>query len=153
MSIIIYNPNLTEIHDTVKIGDGTRIGVFTSIRGSAIIGVNCVIGSHCNICPDVIIDDNVSIQTGCHITRGVRIGKMSFLGPGVITTNDKYMEYHLSPKLVAPIIGEYVRIGAGVILLPGITIGNDVIIGAGSVVTKSINNNETWFGNPARKKK
>lgn len=151
--VLIYNEKLTEIHDTVKIGAGTRIGVFTSIRGDAVIGQDCVIGSHCNICPGVVLEDGVSIQTGCHITRGVLIGFNSFIGPGVVTTNDKYMDhYRGTPRLIAPMIGKRCRIGARSVILPGVTIGDDVVVGAGSVVVKDIPDGETWLGVPARKR-
>jgi acetyltransferase-like isoleucine patch superfamily enzyme len=141
-----YNLALTEIHDQVAIGAGSRVGSFTLIQKNVRIGNNCTIGSFCNICSNVIIGDNVSIQTGCHITAGVRIGDGTFIGPGVITMNDKYMSSKKSP----PVIGRKSKIGGGSCILPEIVIGNEVFIGAGSVVTKSIENNQTARGYPAK---
>jgi len=141
-----YNLSFTEIQDDVEIGESSRIGSFTLIQKGARIGRNCTIGSFCNICSGVVIGDNVSIQTGCHITRGVQIGNDSFIGPGVVTMNDKYMNCNIIP----PIIGNKARVGGGSCILPEITIGNNALVGAGSVVTKKVKNNEKVFGNPAK---
>jgi acetyltransferase-like isoleucine patch superfamily enzyme len=148
--VTIYNPSLTEIQGA-EIGDGTRVGTFTLIHKGAVIGKNCTIGSHCNICSDVVIGDNVSIQTGCHITRGVKIGDNSFIGPGVITMNDKYMD-HLGgdTELNPPEIGSSTRVGGGSNLLPGVKIGDNVVVGSGSTVTKDIPDNTVAYGNPAK---
>ncbi len=153
--ILLYNPALTEIHATAQIGIGSRVGSFTLIHDDVIIGENCTIGSHCNICPGVRIGNNVSIQTACHITRGVTIGEYSFLGPGVITMNDKYMssEQGEDISLEPPHIGAYARIGGGSRLLPGVRIGDKAIIGAGSVVIKDVPAKATVVGNPARQVK
>jgi UDP-2-acetamido-3-amino-2,3-dideoxy-glucuronate N-acetyltransferase len=141
-----YNLSLTEVQDNVEIGEGTRIGSFTLIQKNSRIGRNCTIGSFCNISSEVVIGDNVSIQTGCHITKGVKIGSGSFIGPGVITMNSKYMSGNIHP----PVIGEKTRIGGGTCILPEITIGNNVLAGAGSVLTKNIPDDTKVVGNPAK---
>ncbi|NPD45543.1 MULTISPECIES: acyltransferase [unclassified Lentimicrobium] len=141
-----YNISLTEIQDDVEIGEGSRIGSFTLIQSGAKIGKNCTIGSFCNICGDVEIGDNVSIQTGCHITRGVKIDSDTFIGPGVVTMNDKYMNDIISP----PSIGSHTRVGGGSCILPDLHIGKNVLIGSGCVVTKSIADGERVYGNPAK---
>jgi len=145
-NVRFYNPTLTEVQKEVAIGEGTRVGSFTLIQTDVQIGKNCTIGSHCNICSGVRIGDNVSIQTGCHITRGVTIGEGSFIGPTVVTMNDKYMDGNIQP----PHIGNHSRIGGGSCLFPDITIGDNVLVGAGSIVTKDIPDNTKVWGNPAR---
>ncbi|MCF6170153.1 MAG: hypothetical protein L3J66_04150 [Bacteroidales bacterium] len=141
-----YNPSLTEIQKNVTIGAGSRVGSFTLIQENVRIGANCTIGSHCNICSGVVIGNNVSIQTGCHITTGVRIESGCFVGPGVITMNDKFMNDQITP----PVIGRNTKIGGGSCILPDVVIGQDVFIGSGSIVTKDIKENGKVFGNPAK---
>lgn len=140
-----YNAPLTEVQSAVAIGAGTRVGSMTIIHTGAVIGRGCTIGSHCNIC-DCIIGDRVSIQTSCHITRGVVIEDDVFVGPGVITLNDKLMGGTLS----FPRILRGARIGGGSLILPGVTIGRDALVGAGSVVTRDVLAGTTVVGNPAR---
>ncbi len=141
-----YNEALTEVQDDVSIGAGSRVGSFTLIHAGARIGAGCTVGSHCNICRSTI-GDRVSIQTGCHITQGVVIEDDVFVGPGVITLNDKWMD---GGTLVAPIIRRGAKIGGGVVILPGIEIGPHAIVGSGSVVTKNVPQGTTVVGNPAR---
>ena len=140
-----YNPNLTEVQEDVAIGPGTRVGSFTLVHAGAIIGADCTIGSHCNIC-HCEIGANVSIQTACHITRGTRIEDDVFIGPGVLTLNDTLM----GNELRAPLIMRGARIGGGSLILPGIVIGENAFVGAGSVVTRDIARGTVSFGNPAR---
>ncbi len=141
-----YNADLTEVQDDVRIGAGSRVGSFTLIHAGARIGARCTVGSHCNICR-CEIGDGVAIQTGCHITHGVVIEDGVFIGPGVITLNDKHMD---GSELVAPVIRAGARIGGGTLLLPGIIVGRNAVIGAGSVVTRSVPENEVVTGIPAR---
>jgi len=148
-NVKIYNPAQTEIQKNVRIGKGTRIGSMTIIHSTASIGMNCTIGSHCNICGGVIIGENVSIQTGCHITRGVQIGDNCFLGPGIITMNDKYMDGNIQP----PSIGSNSRIGGGSAILPDVHIGNNVIVGSCSLVTSDVTDNSFIMGAPAKEKR
>ena len=143
--VLFYNAHLTEVQEDVKIGAGTRIGSFALLHSGAVIGADCLIGSHCNICR-CEIGNNVSIQTACHITRGVRIEDDVFIGPGVITLNDPLDD----DGLRYPVIMRGARIGGGSLILPGITIGENALVGAGSVVTRDIASGGISFGNPAR---
>lgn len=135
------------------IGAGTKLGNFIFIREDTRIGRNCIIGSYVDIEGDVTIGDNVSIQSGGYITRGVVIEDEVFLGPRVITMNDKTMSYRrksLTFVRRAPFISRGARVGGGCVLLPGVTIGENALIGAGSVVTKDIPPRVIALGNPAR---
>jgi len=146
-AVRFYNPALTEVQDGVVIGAGTRVGSMTLIHAGAVVGAGCTIGSHCNIC-DCRIGDRVSIQTACHITRGVVIEDEVFIGPGVITLNDKLT----GGAMRFPRICRGAKVGGGSVILPGVTVGEHAVVGAGSVVTRDVDPGETRFGNPARAK-
>ncbi len=143
--VIFYNPYMTEIQDDVIIGRGTRIGSMTILHSGAVIGNDCTIGSHCNICESQI-GNRVSIQTGVHITRGVVLEDDVFIGPGVITLNDKL----LGGPLTAPKVEARAKVGGGVVLLPNVIVGSDAIVGAGSVVTQNVIPASIVRGQPAR---
>ncbi len=82
-----------------------------------------------------------------YICDNVHVGNDVFIGMGTVFTNDKHPP---SKKLEHTIVNDGASIGANVTVLPGITIGKGSMIGAGSVVTKSVPDGEIWFGNPAR---
>lgn len=140
------------IFDDVEIGEGTRIGNFVFIREKTVIGKCCTVGSYLDIEGDVRIGDFVSLQSGCYITRGVVIEDEVFCGPRVITMNDKPMTYRrpsLTFKRRAPRILRAARIGGGSILCPGVTVGENALVGAGAVVTRDVPDRTIVVGNPA----
>jgi UDP-2-acetamido-3-amino-2,3-dideoxy-glucuronate N-acetyltransferase len=137
----------------VTVGEGTRLGNFVMIRSHTVIGVDCTIGSYVDIEGDVVIGDHVSLQSGCYVTRGVVIENDVFCGPRVVTMNDKRITHRRSSLTFiqsAPRILRAARIGGGSVLLPGITIGANALVGAGSVVTRDVPEGAIVVGNPAR---
>ena len=141
------------IFPDVRIGKGTRVGNFVLIRGKTTIGRDCVIGSYVDIEGEVKIGNRVSLQSGCYITRGVVIEDEVFCGPRIVTMNDKRICYR-RPSLrfvrQAPRIRHGARVGGGSILLPGVTVGKNAFVGAGSVVTRDVPAGSIVVGNPAR---
>ena len=138
------------------IGDNTKVydSELSNIRGAE-IGVNCVLHSHIWIGEGVKIGNNVKIQAFSFIPNGVEIEDDVFIGPRVTFTNDKYPEvskerYDKEWKPEKTLIKQGVSIGAGAIILSGITIGKNSKIGAGAIVTKNIPDNVVACGNPAR---
>ncbi len=137
----------------VEIGEGTRVGNFVLIRSQTRIGRNCTIGSYVDIEGEVIVGDDVSLQSSCYITRGVVIEDEVFCGPRVTTMNDRTMCWrrpHLTFVRTAPRILRAARVGGGSVLLPGVTIGENSLVGAGSVVTRDVPDRAIVVGNPAR---
>lgn len=133
------------------IGEGTTIWQFVIVLDKAQIGKNCNINAHCFIENDVIIGDNVTVKCGVYIWDGMRISDNVFIGPNVTFINDNYPRSKNYPtKFLETTIEEGASIGAGSIILGGLKIGANSLIGAGSVVTKDIPAHELWIGNPAR---
>ena len=124
-----------------EIGDHSRIATFVEIQKGAIIGKNCKISSHSFICEGVTIEDNV------------------YIGHGVMFTNDKRPQAANAdgtmqgPKdwtLIPTVVKSGSSIGSNATILPGITIGEYALVGAGAVVTKDVPAHSTVVGNPAR---
>ena len=136
---------------TNHIGDNTQIWQFAVILENAIIGKDCNINCHTFIENDVKIGDRVTVKSGIYIWDGITIADDVFLGPNVTFVNDKYPRSKLYPESFQKInIEKYVSIGANSTVLGGIQIGEYALIGAGSVVTKSVPAFSLIMGNPAR---
>lgn len=140
------------IIESKNIGRGTKIWHFSHIMPGAKIGKNCTIGKYVSIEKNVQIGDSVKIQNHVSVFEGVIIEDDVFIGPAVVFTNVK------KPKSVKPakkylktIVKKGASIGANATILPGVTIGENAMIGAGAVVTKDVPKNSTVIGNPARK--
>lgn len=137
---------------TSKLGVDTFVWQFSVILKDATIGNNCNINCQVFIENDVIIGDNVTVKPGVQIWDGIRIEDNVFIGPNVTFTNDRYPKSKQYPEeFQKTIIKRGASIGANSTILGGIIIGEDALIGAGSVVTKNVPPKELWVGNPARK--
>ncbi|MDV5227868.1 acyltransferase [Providencia rettgeri] len=134
-----------------NIGENTRIWQFSVILKNAQIGSNCNICAHTLIENDVIIGDNVTVKSGVYIWDGIRIEDNVFIGPCVTFANDKYPRSKQYPEQF-PIttLKKGASIGANATILPNITLGENCMVGAGSVVTKDVPENALVVGNPAR---
>jgi acetyltransferase-like isoleucine patch superfamily enzyme len=124
-----------------EVGDETKIGAFVEIQKNARVGCRCKISSHTFICEGVDIEDNV------------------FIGHGVTFINDSYprataadgeLQTETDWKVEATIIRKGASIGSGSTILSKITVGENAIVGAGSVVTKDVPANAIVAGNPAK---
>jgi acetyltransferase-like isoleucine patch superfamily enzyme len=123
------------------IGDGSKIGSFVEIQKNATIGKNCKISSHTFICEGVHIEDNV------------------FVGHSVTFINDMYpratrtdggLQTEADWKVVETRVRKNASIGSGCTILGGVEIGENAMVGAGSVVTKNVPANAVVVGNPAK---
>ena len=132
-----------KIHPTVRVWHSELSNI-----GKCEIGEGSVIHSHVWIGDNVVIGKNVKVQAFAFIPEGVTIEDGAFIGPRVTFTNDKYPPSH--GKWSKTLVKNGASLGAGVTVLPGITIGTSARIGAGSVVTKSIPGSAVAYGNPAK---
>ena len=144
------------IHSTSEvqssnIGKNTNIWQYCVVLEKAIIGENCNINYNVFIENYVLIGNNVTVKSGVQLWDGIILEDNVFIGPNVTFSNDKYPRSKQYPeKFQKTIIKKGASIGAGSVILCGIQIGENAMIGAGSVVTKDVPPNELWMGHPAK---
>jgi UDP-2-acetamido-3-amino-2,3-dideoxy-glucuronate N-acetyltransferase len=124
-----------------RIDDNTKIGTFVEIQKGAVIGKNCKISSHTFICEGVHIEDNVFIGHSVTFTND-RYPRATAADGGLKTDSDWVCE--------PTVVKKGASIGSGVTLLCGVTVGENAIVGCGSVVTKDVPANTVVIGNPAK---
>lgn len=138
--VIVHQPDLVNLYDCC-IGEDTRIGAFVEIQRGALVGRRCKISSHSFICEGVTIEDEV------------------FIGHGVMFTNDTYpraagadgkLQSDGDWELVKTVVRTGASIGSNATILPGVTIGENALVGAGAVVTRDVPDRAVVAGVPAR---
>ena len=133
------------------IGENSRIWQFVVVLPGAKIGADANICSHCLVENDVIVGDRVTVKSGVQLWDGLRVGNDVFIGPNVSFTNDRFPRSREYPdKFLETKIQDGASIGAGAVILPGITIGAKAMVAAGAVVTRSVPANAIVVGSPAR---
>ena len=147
------------VESGVSIGEGTKIWSNAQIRTGAVIGSNCVIGRNVFIDLDVHLGHNVKVQNNASLFEGVTIEDGVFVGPSVIFTNDR-VPRAINPNgglkdrddwvLGSTLLRHGASVGAGAVIVTGVTIGRWAMIGSGSVVTRDVEDHELVVGNPAR---
>lgn len=151
----------TALLDVQEIGSGSRIWAYTHVMEGARIGKNCNIGGHCFIESGVSVGDNTTIKNGNMLWEGVTLEEGVFVGPQVIFTNDlrprsprlpQAKERYLQKAhwLVPTLVKQGASLGAGAVILAGVTIGEFALVAAGSVVTRDVPPYAVVKGNPAR---
>ncbi len=140
---------LTDVQSK-NIGQGTSIWQYVVVLPGAQIGADCNICSHCFIENDVIIGDRVTVKNGVQVWDGLRIDDDVFIGPNVTFTNDKFPCSKADFELLFTRVARGATIGANATILPGLTIGEKAMVGAGSVVTKDVPPGAVVAGSPAK---
>ncbi len=153
------------VHETAIVEDGVRIGPHSSvwdnvhIRKNAVIGSHCIVGEKSYIAYDVKIGDYVKINAFVYIPTGVTVEDRVMISAGCIFVNDKYprafsggglKDSGPNEETLNTLVREGATIGAACTVLGDLTVGRYALVGAGSVVTRSVPDHALVFGNPAR---
>jgi UDP-2-acetamido-3-amino-2,3-dideoxy-glucuronate N-acetyltransferase len=156
---------MTYIHPTAfvssdaSIGDGTRLWRNVQVREHARIGCDCNIGQNAYIDDHVVIGNNVKIQNNASLYRGLHVEDGVFIGPHVIFTNDRVpraINPNGTPKGVddwtvgRTLVRYGAALGAGAVVVTGVTIGRWALVGAGAVVTADVPDHALVLGCPGR---
>jgi acetyltransferase-like isoleucine patch superfamily enzyme/dTDP-4-dehydrorhamnose 3,5-epimerase-like enzyme len=146
-----YHVHPQGICESENIGPGTRIHAFAHVLAGAVIGTDGNICDHVFIENDVHIGDRVTVKSGVQLWDGVRLADDVFVGPNVTFTNDHFPRSKRYPLTFLETVVEVgASIGGGAVILPGVRIGRNALVGAGAVVTKNVPPNAVVVGNPAR---
>lgn len=137
--VSIAHPELVNLYGC-KIGDGTKVGAFVEVQKNAIVGRRCKISTHTFICEGVTIEDEV------------------FVGHGVMFINDRYpratiagqLQTEADWKVVPTLVKRGASIGSGAVIVCGVTLGENALVGAGSVVTHDVPDFAIVLGVPAK---
>lgn len=137
--------------ESKHVGRDTKIWAFAHVLPEARIGEACNICDHVFIENDVVIGDRVTVKCGVQLWDGITIEDDVFIGPNATFTNDPFprskQDRVAMPRIM---VARGASIGANATILPGLTIGQSAMVGAGSVVTRSVPANAIVTGNPAR---
>jgi len=135
--------------DDCDIGEDTIVRDYVNLFGCT-IGKRCKIGAYTEIQAGVTIGDETKVEPFAFIPKGVNIGERCFIGPHVVFTNDRMPRAYGDWDVTQTIVEDGASIGAGAIVVCGVTIGRNAMVGAGAVVTKDVEPNTLVVGNPAR---
>lgn len=159
MTSDVYIHPTAEVSTQAQLGAGTRIWHHAQVREGARLGSQCIVGKGTYIDFDVDIGNNVKIQNYSLVYHGATVEDGVFIGPRVCLTNDK-LPRAITPDgtlkgtddwEVSPIVVRYgASLGAGTLVLPGVTIGRFAMVGAGAVVTRDVPDFGLVLGQPAR---
>ena len=134
-----------------RIGARAVVGDQAHVRERSVVGEGSVVGRGSAVDNDVSIGAGVRVQTGCYLTAYTTVEDDVFVAPGVTTTNDHAMARHPPEKeLRGATLRRACRVGGGAVLLPGIEIGEEAFVAAGSVVTRDVSARAVVMGVPAR---
>jgi acetyltransferase-like isoleucine patch superfamily enzyme len=132
------------------IGNGSRIWAFAHVVTGAVIGDDCNICDHTFVEGGVLIGDRVALKCGVYLWSGITVEDDVFIGPAAVFTNDYRPRSKRHFPDLKTVLKEGCSIGANSTVLPNLTIGRWAMVGAGSVVTRSVPDHALAVGNPAR---
>lgn len=155
----VYIHPTADVSPRATLGAGTKIWHEVQVREGAVLGRNCILGKGAYVDFDVRIGDNVKVQNRASIYHGVTLENGVFVGPHVVFTNDKLprainadgsLKSDSDWEVGQILVKEGASLGAGAIIVAGVTIGRFALVGAGAVVTRNVPDHGLVYGNPAR---
>jgi len=150
MSDVFIHPSAS-VSSGAKLGRGSKVWVNVQVREGASIGCDCIISKDVYIDHDVLIGDRCKIQNGVSVYYGVTIEHDVFVGPNVAFSNDKVPRaFNVDWHITSTKVRHGASIGSNATIVCGVEIGVFAMVGAGSVVTKSVPDHGLVIGNPAR---
>ena len=148
LGVFVHSHSICE---SKQVGRGTRIWAFAHILPRARIGCDCNICDGVFVENDVTVGDRVTVKSGVQLWDGVTLEDDVFVGPNATFTNDKYpRSRHRPQQFLKTTIKRGASIGANATILPGVTVGERAMVGAGAVVTRSVPAGAIVVGNPSR---
>ena len=141
---------LAHVSDGASIGPGSRVWQFVVVLDGAVIGADCNLSAHTLVEGGAVLGDRVTLKSGVYVWEGVKLENDVFCGPNATFTNDRNPHSRQPFNLERTLVKRGASIGAGAVILPGVTIGERAMIGAGAVVTRDVPDDATVVGNPAR---
>jgi UDP-2-acetamido-3-amino-2,3-dideoxy-glucuronate N-acetyltransferase len=138
------------VHPAAQIGEGTTVWQFAVVLNGAVIGADCNLNAHTLVEGGAVLGDRVTLKSGVYVWDGITLEDDVFCGPNATFTNDKRPRSRARPEsFLKTRVCKGASIGAGAVILPGITVGEKAMIAAGAVVTKDVAAGTTVAGNPA----
>lgn len=158
-SMVYVHP--TAVCESQRVGEGTRIWAFAHVLDGAVVGRACNICDHAYIEGGARIGDCVTVKNHVTVFDGITIEDCAFIGPGAIFTNDRHPRSrgfadiggryaHKENWLVPTTVRYGASIGAGAVILCGVTVGRYASVGAGAVVTRDVRDHRLVAGNPGQ---
>jgi acetyltransferase-like isoleucine patch superfamily enzyme len=136
------------IYSDSKFGEGFKTGNMVSIRERSVFGKKCIVGTQSDIQGDVVFGDYCRLNSHVQVASKSKFGNFIFIYPFVVFANDPHPP---SNNLIGVSVGDFSQIAAAAVILPGVRIGKQSLIGANSVVNKNVGDFELHTGNPAVK--
>ena len=141
---------LAHVAEGASIGPGTTVWQFVVVLDGAVIGSDCNLSAHTLVEGGAVLGDRVTLKSGVYVWDGITLEDDVFCGPNTTFTNDRYPRSKQAFNLERTSGKKGASIGAGAVILPGVTIGKRAMIGAGAVVTRDVEDDAKVVGNPAR---
>ena len=141
---------LASVANGASIGERTNVWQFVLVLEGAVVGDDCNLNAHTLVEGGAVIGDRVTLKSGVFVWSGVTLEDDVFCGPNACFTNDRYPRSKQPFTLERTLVKKGASIGAGAVILPGVTIGERAMVGAGAVVTHDVPPNANVTGKPAR---
>ena len=140
--------NYALVLNNSKIGSNTKIGTYTKVGKNAVVGDNCSFTSYCEIRDNCKLGNNVSMGSRCTLSANTIVEDDVIMKYGFVVTDTPNLNQNETKK--TGVLKRNSKFGANVVIMPAVTIGANVEIGACSQVRHDVPDDEIWYGSPAK---